>query len=66
MKHYTPKQIQEMREENCAWEDELMDIDDSYELLMEGCVGWKNMSDWQVIEFYVTHVKDQWCIKEGF
>ena len=55
-----------MREENCAWEDELMDIDDTYELLMEGCIGWKNMSDAQVIEFYETHVKDKRCLKEGF
>ena len=56
---YTHQQIQEMREQCCEFEDEMLDINDTYCLLMEGCTGWKNMDDDSVIEYWESHVKER-------
>jgi hypothetical protein len=55
MKTYTKEEIDAMRERLAESEWEGLADRDLREVLWDGCVGWKNMSDEEIIESYETH-----------
>jgi len=56
---YTEDQIEQMKEELCQQEAEQVILEDSiYSILMDGCVGWNNMSDKDIIECYKLYIED--------
>ena len=55
MKTHTKEEIDAMRERLAESEWEGLTDRDLREVLWDGCVGWKNMSDEEIIESYETH-----------
>lgn len=55
---YTEEQIEQMKEKLCRQEVEQIIVGDSiYDILMDGCVGWNNMSDKDIIECYKLYIE---------
>ncbi len=55
---YTEKQIEQMKEELCQQEVEQVLLGDHiYDILMDGCVGWNNMSDKDIVECYKLYIE---------
>ena len=50
LSEYTKEEINEMRESLHEQEFDLLDLGDLKDILWNGCVGWANMRDEQVIE----------------
>ena len=48
-----------MREENAQFESDCLSINDLEQLLMDGCTGWANMDEEDVIQFYEDNVRPQ-------
>ncbi len=55
MKDYTKEDIEAMRERLAESEWEGLKDRDLQEILWEGCTGWKNFSDDDIIEMYEMH-----------
>ena len=55
LSEYTKKEIDEMRELLHEQEFDCLDLGDLKQILWDGCVGWKNMEDEQIVEIYETH-----------
>ena len=54
-KDYTAEEIESMKEHLAESEWEGLKDRDLNQILWEGCVGWANMEDEQVIELYEVH-----------
>ena len=54
-KDYTAEEIDSMKEHLAESEWEGLKDRDLKQILWEGCVGWGNMEDEQVIELYEVH-----------
>lgn len=55
MKEYNKEKINEMREELCTLEVEMLSHSDLFNLLMTGCPGWEDIEDEEVIQLYITN-----------
>ena len=53
MKDYTKEQINDMREQLADSEWEGLKDRDLREVLWDGCVGWKNMPDEEIVKQFV-------------
>ena len=59
MKEYTKKQVDEMREALASRSIDYWDEETVYDIAMDGCVGYKNMSDKDVAENW-ENVYGEW------
>ncbi len=51
---YTDDQLNTMRTKLALHEVENMEDDSLFDILMQGCTGWNNMSDEEVVEHFDT------------
>ena len=51
---YTNEQIEKMKMDCCEHESEMIALDRKgiYQILMEGCVGWENMDEEMLIDYW--------------
>jgi hypothetical protein len=61
---YTKEQIEEMRQQNADFESDHLDIKDLEQLLMDGCTGWSNMSEEDIVSYYEENVRPAQIEKE--
>ena len=60
MKKYTKKQVEDMREMLARRSIENWDEETIYDISMDGCVGYKNMTDKECVDQY----EDVWGVWE--
>ena len=51
---YAKEEISAMRESLHEQEFDLLDLGDLKDVLWDGCTGWKNMTDEQVVEAHIA------------